>query len=494
MVNRIALFLAALAIVFSQACSKNSHTEVTDSQYEGPLAGDPTTAVRSADGKFLCDFQWTKGLKELDYAAGDNVIKENNNAYDPWCLIPYGDSTGFAFTAKSDEGVESYICRDLKANYSLKNEHVLDINEIYDTHMQMMCVSIDNVFVTAVANLADAFKQEKLYHIRKTEGLYTIDGHLNLLLVRPVRLTVFWEPIFNLGMATEFLTSKLDGTKIEKDFERYMKKLGYYIDIVTVPIFFPNIIESVNDGALTLPKEMGIFSIYDNIIKGYNYTLSVINFIGEIFGVNPDLNKMKQADYIIATTPGYKVRYEMQMNKHSETIDPLGNVQRACEIDLKQSEKMYIVENIKNLPNSVSVDYYTNSNLFLGSGLIGTILNIPETACRSVAYATGENFAYKPQAFEINKGYVLSDAEFFKSKNTGRLLAALLYSKIREIEDPMKNSEDGLWLSSYFDDSDVEMPKKFWETRKGSSDWQQQNRQQLLQLAFTIHNFGRRAK
>jgi hypothetical protein len=260
MTNKMVLCAAVLAVVLGQACSKNSETQISEYKDEGTFTGDPTTNIKS-DGKFLFDLQWTPGPKNWNYynASGDNFVNENDKEPEPWFLIPYGESTEFFITTKSDESVVDYVCRDLNAQYSLKNEQEIRIDEDYETHKQMMCVPIDSVVVTA-KNPDINLKDEKLYHMREIEGLYSIEGHINLRLVKPVHLSVLWEPIWNTKAINGFMAANLDIAKIKEDWKKYMLKVGYDIDIITVPIA----------GTLTLPQDEDILKNPDKIISKYN--------------------------------------------------------------------------------------------------------------------------------------------------------------------------------------------------------------------------------
>jgi len=497
MTSKMVLCAAVLAVVFGQACSKK-HREVTGPQDEGTLSGDSTTTVKSADGKFLCDFQWTDGLKEWNYknASGDNPVG-NNTAKQPWCLIPYGDSTGFIFSAKSDEGVESYICRDLNASYSLKNEQVFDMDEEYETHQQMMCVPIDSVFVTAKNPGGDYKDEERLYHIRKTNEVYTIDGHLNLRLVKPVHLSVLLEPVWNAGAINGLMAAKLDVPKMKEDWKKYMLKIGYYIDIKTVPVVFPNLLEktsgNVDDGALTLPQEKDILEFPDKMVSWYNESAKVINGIGDFFGVDIDLPKLKQTEYTIAVTPGYKMKFDVQFKGFDNSTGI-----NICIVEFTVPQSLEIISNIKDMPtmeNLVKGEFYDRNGVLLGTGgglgesrVYGTA---DKNACQRITQARYDNLNKKADAFSIKNGYVLSHSDFFKSKNAGRLLAALLYSKILGKKYPIDNG-NGLFLSTYYDDNNVEQPSEDWVKGKYRDTDSKQG--MLLEIASIMQNFERREK
>lgn len=264
MTNKMMLCVAVFTVVLGQACSKKSENQTSEYKEEGTFTGDPETTIKS-DGKFLCDFQWTPGPKNWNYknVSGDNPVDEKEEAKEPWCLIPYEKSTEFFITTKSDENLEDYVCRDLNAQYSLKNEQEINMDEDYKTHKQMMCVPINSIVITAKNPNLDS-KKEKLYHIRKIEDIYSIAGHINLFLVKPVHLSVLWEPIIYSGD----LPLRVGPDKIKMAWKAYMEKVGYYIDIITVPIFFPNEMERVKDGRLTLPAEKGVLSSKPNPING----------------------------------------------------------------------------------------------------------------------------------------------------------------------------------------------------------------------------------
>jgi len=297
MTSKMVLFVAVLAVVFGQACSK-SYTEITGPQDEGSLSGDSTTIVKP-DGKFLCDFKWTDGPKKWSYTSGDNPVG-NEIAKEPWCLIPYESSATFSITAKSDEGVNDYVCRDLNAQYSLRNlgkEAVLtsiitSISEeegpqyTYETHKQMWCVPINDSIVISVYNLGLDYKNEKLYHIRKTDDVYTIDGHLNLKFVRRVELSVLFEIFRNSGLGRDeviyYENIEKDSTEMIKEWKNYMRKAGYELTItyIAVPIPHPNINERVKDNILTIPYNFNTADESIDINKyygadNYDYVIGV---------------------------------------------------------------------------------------------------------------------------------------------------------------------------------------------------------------------------
>jgi len=507
MTNKMMLCVAVFTVVLGQACSKDNERETSEYKDEGTFTGDPETTIKS-DGKFLCDFQWTLGPKNWNYdkASGDNPVNEKEEAKEPWCLIPYEDSTEFFITTKSDENVEDYICRDLNAQYSLKNEERIDIiNSLgeaeYETHKQMMCVPINSVVVTA-QNTDLNYKDEKLYHIRKIEDIYGIAGHLNLRLVKPVHLSVLWEPIWNYKAVNGLIAAKLDIAKIKEDWKRYMEMAGYYIDIKTVPIIFPNAFEklsgNVDDGALTLPQEKDILELPDKMVSWYNESAKVINGIGDYFGIDIDIPKLNETDYTIAVTPGYKVRYSVEKKLFTPTPGDTAKTllgqkiqYGSCYISLTSNQLSNILNDIKEMPNSSSlvVYYYSRNGNLLGAGVfLAAFLRLTEQDCNNVSYAEGENSGKEPQSFSIKKGYVLSDVNFFNSKNAGRLLAALLYSKILEIKYPIKSNNDGRWLSSYTDESEVEQPRDHWRG-KNSGDQQENIQQELLEFASIMQYF-----
>jgi hypothetical protein len=514
--NKTILFAFVAALLATQACSK-SHRETSEHKDRGPLANDPNTEIRSKDQKFLCDFQWTPGYKYWNYDSdGDKSVGKLDSDKDPWCLIPYEEFTEYGISIKgSVEGYDKpvhYFCRNANSAYAIANEFGIVISNNSYYRGEMKCAKLNSDSAIAItAKTADApYKDEKLYHVvlEEDDEQYTITGHLNLRLVKPVYLSVLWEPIWNTGAITGFMTAKLDVAKIKEDWKRYMKMAGYYIDIKTVPIAFPNILEklpgNVDDGALTLPQEKDILELPDKMVGWYNESVKVINGIGDFFGADVDLPKLKETNYTIAVTPGYKIRYGMEKILYSETTDTIVTkdpstgeetktvfvTSKSCMVGFTYNQMMDIVKNIGNMPNAPMVTYYSKTSIPLGSGFPGlSVLNISEQDCNNVSYASGENYGTKPQVFGIKKGYVLSDIDFFKSKNAGRLLAALLYSKIRGTEYPIKNNDNGRWLSSYYNSPDVEQPKKDW--RKENSGNQQQNvPQELLEFASAMQYFN----
>lgn len=284
MTNKMALCVAVFTLVLGQACSDHKR-ETSEYKDEGTFTGDPETTVKS-DGKFLCDFQWTPGPKNWNYeqASGDNPVNKKEEAKEPWCLIPYGESTEFFITTtKSDESVGDYVCRDLNAQYSLKDEREFAISEKFESHKRMMCIPINNVVVTA-KNLDINLQDEKLYHIREIEGLYSIEGHINLRLVKPVHLSVLWEPILNENLLKNNVNAEKIN-KIKEDWKMYMKKISYYIDIKTLPVVFPN-----NKSYMTKEERMTLMEDgkvlkFPDAIDWYNESVNKHSTLPNIFGV-----------------------------------------------------------------------------------------------------------------------------------------------------------------------------------------------------------------
>jgi len=440
--NKLILFAFVAVLFAAQACSKKPR-KTSEPVDEGGFANDPTTLIRSKDKKFLCDFQWTDGYENWAYDFdGNKPIGKLSSAKDPWCLIPYGEAAEYEISiqesTEENDVKMHYFCRELNSNYNIANESEIII-EYGEQDRVMKCAELNSgaILVTS-GNVNKQFQDEMLYHVVNMEDRYSIAGHLNLRLVKPVYLNVLWEPIWNSRLISGFMTANLNISKIKEDWKRYMKKAGYYIEIKTIPIVFPNLMEDVNDGALTLPQEKDVLEYPARMIDWYNTSAGIVNGIGEFFGADIDLPTLREVNYTIATTPGYKVRYP--------------------------SEKLFF--------NA------TGANTGISS------LIMSEQKCDSVSYAIGENNGARPQAFSIKKGYVLSDVDFFKSKNTGRLLAALLYSKVLKREYPIENNDNGRWLSSYKDENEVEQPSKDWKTREEGSGGQQQDMQQEL-LEFT---------
>jgi len=515
--NKAILFVSVAALLAVQACSKSSRTKTTDVVDKGEFANDSTTTINSKNKEFLCDFQWTPGHKRWAYDfEDDKAIVESGSVKASWCLIPYGESTEYEISVE-DITKAHYFCRDAKAIYSIANESEITINYENDTYKNLSCAKLNfdisdtsgTIKITA-GSVNKSFQDERLYHIVADRDVYSITGHIDFRLVKPVHLSVLWEPILSQSMANSSLIANLDVSKIKKDWEMYMKKVGYYIDdIIILPIAFPNNMEKVSDGALTLPQEQNVLEAGGvQAVEWYNFTIEKYNSIARIFGA-PNFEKFKFADYIIATTPGYKIRYDAQKQSYSITPgdtekNALGqNIQYGtCYIILTPSQNLDILKNIEKAPNSNTffADYYSKDNKKLGTGIFSlTALRLTEQECNSVSYAVATNDGGNAEAFGISGGYVLSDVDFFKSKNAGRLLAALLYSKILGIEYPIKSNNDGRWLSSYKDDSDVEQPMRYWR-EEGTSNTPKKdlieentdNQPQLLEFSFFIQDFNSR--
>jgi hypothetical protein len=465
MKNKITLCVAVMAAIFGQACSKDSENKISEIFEEHDyFTGDSTTNFKT-DGKFLCDTKWTPGPANYDYApaSGNKPIIEDGKANEPWCLIPYGESTEFFITAKSDESVEDYVCRDLGAQYSLENEEKFDNigKGKYKTHEQMMCVPIDSVVVTANSSQLE-YKDDPLYHIRKIEDLYSIAGHINLRLVKPVHLNVLWEPILHGSY-------NINPYQTKKDWEMYMKKAGYYIDIITIPIFFPNEMESVKDDKLTLPAEKGVLS---KELTGW-FNGSVFNKKSELerFGAEPDLSRVKQANYTIITTEGYNFSYDAKTKfEGANGYDPDGFNACTSPSSLKNLLSMTVPgSDFSNIKGSFIGSYFDKNGRFIAftdaeeGNVIDGYVSIPsentKNKCENVAEVRYETIGIS--AFGVNNGYVLADIHFSLRKNHGRLLASLLYSAILTIPNPI-NGNDKTWLSSYSENTDIEQPIRFW--------------------------------
>jgi hypothetical protein len=498
MKNNVVLCVTVFAIILMAACSKKSETEISERFEEHDyFIGDSTTKVKT-DGKFLCDFKWTPGPKLWDYKSesGDKPVNEKKEANEPWCLIPYEESTEFfiTITVQSEEKVKDYVCRNLNAEYSLENEEILNIvtyqNEVgelkseYKTHQQMKCVPLDNVVVTA-NNPQIEYKDEKMYHvILNTDGIYTIEGHINLLLVKPVHLSVLWEPILHGSY-------NINPSQTKKDWEMYMKKVGYYIDIITIPIFFPNEMEKVKDDKLTLPAEKGVLS--KELIDWFNG--SVFNKKSELeyFGAEPNLSRVKQANYVIITTFSYNFSSDAKTKFEGVNgYDPNGLNQCISPSTAKNLLKMVSSSDISNIQNSLTSSYYDKNGKFIaygsayddGDGYVIIRSEDTKSKCDNVSEVRYETIGIS--AFGVNNGYVLADINFSHKKNHGRLLASLLYSAILKVSNPI-NDNDKTWLSSYSEDTDIEQPMKFW--RNYPTKKQQQQIQEpipILELLYTM--------
>lgn len=473
MKNIIILCVTVFAVILTASCSKSSERKTSDYMEQGSFTGDPTTTIKT-DGKFLFDLQWTEGPAFYDYksAAGDTPLADDEKAYEPWFLIPYGETTEFFITAESEENAEDYVCRDLNAQYSLENELEIAISEKIKTHQQMMCVPVNNVVATA-NNSELEYKDEKLYHIRNIEGLYSIEGHVNLRLVKPINLRVFWEVILDETMAKELKSyKKEDIDKIKDDWKMYMKKIGYNIEIITIPLVFKE--------DFILPKEKGILELNSSVINKFNSTMTDFGFLRELFGANPNSSNIQQTGYVIATTPGYKLKYNLKKRSYTQTglTETIYLTEEPVEIKLGWC---YIEELISSEDRAFlyydysSIEYYAVSNDwddwyygydYYGDGFIKNLgfgnspITTSEKDCNNISYAEG-NY-YSLNTFSFLRGYALSDYNLFKRKNTGRLLASLFYSRLLGIIDPVDNNNNGRWLSSYIDEAEVEQPKKDW--------------------------------
>jgi len=493
MKNKITLCFAVLTIVFGQACSEDSQNETSEiyEEYDS-FTGESETKVKT-DGKFLCDFKWTPGPKNWNYKneSGDNFVDENDKANEPWCLIPYEETTEFFITAKSDESIKDYVCRDLEAQYSLKNEEIMDITAPigdgeytfpYKTHKQMMCVPIKEVIVTA-KNPGLVYKDEKLYHIIEIEDLYSIEGHINLRLVKPINLKVMWEPII-YGERM-----KVSPDKIKYSWEMYMKKIGYYIDIITVPIMFPNTMENVKDNKLTLPAEKSVLGLNGNLANWFNGSVYNMNSELEYFEAEQDLSRIKQANYVIVTTSGYDFRYDAKAEfKGVNGYDPDGFNQCVSPNTAAKLLSMVSGSDISNIIYSLRLSYYDKKGEFISvgpNGVSGDILILAgedtKSKCEKVAEVIYENNGSSANAFSIPNGYVLSHQNFSFVENPGRLLTSLLYSAILKIPNPI-DSNNKLWLSSYSESTDIEQPMIYWRYDP-TKNQQQQSIPLLLEFA-----------
>jgi len=497
MTNKMMLCVAVFAIVLGQACSKDHERQTSEYKDEGTFTGDPETTIKS-DGKFLCDFQWTPGPKNWNYknASGDNPVVEKEEAKEPWCLIPYEDSTKFFITTKSDENVEDYVCRDLNAQYSLKNEEIIDIiapvnGEYifpYKTHKQMMCIPINNVVVTA-KNSDINLKDEKLYHIREIEGLYSIEGHINLRLVKQINLSVLWEPILNENLLKNNVNAE-KVNKIKEDWKMYMKKVGYYIDIKTLPVVFPNNKSyRTKEERMTLMEDGKVLKFPD-AIDWHNESINKHSMLPDIFGVE-NLSTNETFDYVFTVVPNYNIKHNIA--KVSYTAPKNGEVNGTCKImDMGMSSDVSGI--IKGSLNEIKDDgyYYNALNTSIKGSLTKDVFSefkVPlslEIICTGVTMFIGEIKGGTPKYFDTKTGYVITHEDFFKKNNPGRLMAAITYSKILG-RKPI-NDDNGRWLSSYTDESEVEQPRDDWRGKK-SGDQQENIQQQLLEFASIMQYF-----
>jgi hypothetical protein len=223
--NKAVLFALVTALLMIQACSEKPHKENSEYMEEGPFSNDPLTKVLSKDKKFLCDFQWTDGYSDWDYDSdGDKPIGKLGSAKGSWCLIPYGESTEYEITIQdSVEGggkVRHYFCRNANSTYTIANEAELIIaNDAY--YKEMKCAELDLNTIAITAGTSNTpHKDDRLYHVihQADNGGYSITGHLDLLLVKLMHLSVLWEPILNIGAINELMAVNLDIPKVKDNF------------------------------------------------------------------------------------------------------------------------------------------------------------------------------------------------------------------------------------------------------------------------------------
>jgi len=474
--NKIVLFAFVTALLAIQACSsKKSHKETSEFVGDGPFSNDPDTKIRSKDKKFLCDFQWTPGYKDWDYGSdADESIGQLGSVKGSWCLIPYGESTEYEIILKDsiegDGEATHYFCRVINSIYTIANEIEITIkNSSY--HKEMKCAELnsDSTIAITAGIYGTSYKDERLYHVisQADNGDYSITGHLDLRLVKPVHLSVLWEPIISGGEIPP-----KDPDKIKNAWKTYMEK--------------------VDDRKLTLPAEKGVLSSKD--LAGW-FKGSVFNKQSELeyLGAEPDLSRIGQANYVIITTSGYDLSHDAQ-TKFEGVNGYDTNGFNQCISPYTAAKLLSMVSNsaISNIENSLQLSYYDKNGKFINFGnkndAGGYIILASEdtkSKCENVAEVRYENFGIN--AFNIPNGYVLSHKYFYWAGNPGRLLASLLYSAILTISNPI-NEDDKLWLSSYSENTDIEQPMLYWRDYPPKKR-QQQSILPLLEYTYLMQNF-----
>lgn len=318
MKNLLVIFAHILGFVLLQGCSSKAR-EVSEPVFTGVLVSEPKSELKSKDQKFLCDFQFTQGAETWIYSepSGDYAVGDANVATEPWCLIPYGESTELSFLIKEPLGVAEYVCRDASSEYSLLNEIEVSVQD--GVHSKMSCVkmsadtngmSLDvNVIAETTPLNNPAYIDTKIYHVSEIEGRYLIGGHLNLKLVRKKQLRVLFEPIYNLMNYTVGQSFAKSRQALYKEWNDYLGKVGYAVEVDFLPILFPSELEKskTKDLMLTIPEEKDVLEIFPKIVEYYNKGLSLIE--SKIEGLGE--YQVQDWDYLIAFTPAYSVVYDV---------------------------------------------------------------------------------------------------------------------------------------------------------------------------------------
>jgi len=485
--NKMILFAFVVALLAIQACSKKSHRETSEFVEEGPFSNDPDTKIRSKDKKFLCDFQWTDGYKDWDYGSDeDKYIGKLGSAKGSWCLIPYGESTEYKITIQdSVEGggkARHYFCRVANSIYTISNEsEVTIVNDSYYKEMKCAELNSDSIIAITAGTSNFSYKDERLYHIisQADNGDYSITGHLDLLLVKPVYLSVLWEPILNEDLLKNNVNAE-KVNKIKEDWKMYMKKVGYYIDIKNLPIVFPNNKSYMpNEKKMTLMEDGKVLKFPD-AIDWYNESINKHPTLSDIFGTD-NLSANETFDYVFTVIPNYNIKYNVV--RYSYTKPKENEMYGTCKIVNKgtSNDVSGIIKG--SLNNTEDKGYYYSMVEPIEGSFKSTEFKIfldMEIICTGVTMFIGEVSGGSPKYFNTKTGYVVTHENFFKKDNPGRLMAAIMYSKILGI-NPM-DGKDELYLSSYEDKLYVEQPKKYWEIREEDSNGNQQMLQEFASI------------
>ncbi|MDR2978471.1 MAG: hypothetical protein LBU56_03600, partial [Rickettsiales bacterium] len=497
--NKVILFVSVAVLLVFQACSKDKRRGTTDPVDKGGFANDPTTEIGSKDKKFLCDFQWTFGHKRWAYSFdGDKPITNSGEIEESWCLIPYGESTEYEIFVEDDTKTR-YFCRDANSIYSIADESQIMIDYENDTYKIMNCVELNSGTIVITAGSVDKqFQDERLYHVVADRGKYSIAGHVNLRLVKPVHLNVLWEPIFS-GTLLESDLNKEKINKIKEDWKKYMLKAGFYINIKTLPIVFPNSksYHKEYDG-MTLVEDVNVLKFPD-AIDWYNTSRNAYPKLLNFFE-DENISSYDNFDFIFTLAQRYYISYVVSRGGFYRRP---GNISDYCTIASKflsyEQPSVIITSSIKASDNGVCYD--RNKELLSSHRLSGyheayrMCHTRNNTDCQRIYYyvarfngdaidvKNSDGFSYLSTA----KGSMITDNNFFNAKNSGRLMAAATYSKFLN-RKPI-SSDDELWLSSYADNSEVEQPSEHWKTREGGSGGQQNIQQQLMEFTLIMQDF-----
>jgi len=268
------LFFMAMAFAFTNQSCGDSHKEIVDLD-KGRLANEPNVEVSNKEGKYFCDFHWTSGYKDWEYDFSSDNPVGTDEVIAPWCLVPYGSGSEYVFSFKSAVNETHYACRDRDSSfYKMLNELP---EEIYidcgpnDRIMKCIALKSDETRVYVGPNGTTqqypngtpdlpGFRNDRLYHVIKIdEHYYSIEGHLNLKLVKPVTLSVLIAFI-----DAENVKISLDNHKTEMvdSLKSYLKKAGFTLSIN------PNSIRYAT-GSEGLMQVNGLYN------SGYDYVIGV---------------------------------------------------------------------------------------------------------------------------------------------------------------------------------------------------------------------------